>query len=372
MIFIVVLISFYFINKYDCLLNSQINKISEFQVTKISVKGKVYKDSAMTVPISVKNMKYFREFTLISDSKTSFEFFFSDIRFIALPNSKMSYKPKIKECYLQKGEFYWEKQINKKRIEVLVLSSQNIMTLSNSGRISSTDNFLKIWNYSGKLDFFYKNETYSLRSNQLLIFRKDQRVEKHGFLSFPEHISPEKKRLFVGEIGDSIVRFRWKNVMGASNYIFRLYSSNLKEDVLYEKITTNNKITLDFLRFRDLKEFFWQVFPYDIERKIEGNPSAVGNIKITGRLVDKKAVLMPPKLNIDTLSVSGNVVLIKGEADVNSQLFINDEPVSIDSDGRFFYSLFFKSVGKKVIVFKLISPSEVETVKEKGVIIFEE
>ena len=87
-VFVLVIISFYFINKYNCLLNSQINKISEFQVTKISGKGKVYKDSAMTVPIYVKNMKYTREFTLISDTKTSYEFFFSNTCYIALPNSK--------------------------------------------------------------------------------------------------------------------------------------------------------------------------------------------------------------------------------------------------------------------------------------------
>ena len=371
-VFIVVLVSFYFMNKYNCLLNSKINKISEFQVTKISGKGKVYKDSAMTVPIYVKNMKYSREFTLISDSKTSFEFFFSNTRFIALPNSKISYRPKIKECYLQKGEFYWNRQIDKNKIEVLVLSSQNIMTLSDSGRIKNTDNSLKVWNYSGNLNFFYKNETYNLRSNQMLIFRKNQGAEKYGILSFPEYISPEKKILFIGKFGDSIVRFKWKNVIGASNYLFRLYSSNLKEDVLYEKIIRNNKMAIDFLKFEDLKEFSWQVFPYDKERKIEGSPSKIGNIKITARLIDKKLALRPPKLYIDSLSVSGNVVLIKGDADVNSQLFVNDKPVSIDSDGKFFYSLFFKSVGKKLIVFRLISPSEVETVIERGIIIFEE
>ena len=371
-VFILVIISFYFMNKYNCLLNSQINRISEFQVTKISGKGKVYKDSAMTVPIYIKNMKYSSEFTLISDSKTSFEFFFSNTCFIALPNSKVSYRPKIKECYLQKGEFYWNKQIDREKTEVLILSSQNIMTLSNSGRVKITDNSLKVWDYSGNLSFFYKNETYNLRSNQLLIFGKNQGAEKYGILSSPVYISPEKKILFIGKLGDSIVRFKWKNVMGASSYLFRLYSSNLKEDVLYKKVIRDNKIAIDFLKFEDLKEFFWQVFPYDEERKIEGNPSKIGNIKITARLIDKKLALRPPKLYIDSLSVSGNVVLIRGDADVNSQLFVNDEPVSIDSDGKFFYSLFFKSVGKKLIVFRLISPSEVETVIERGVIIFEE
>jgi hypothetical protein len=98
----------------------------------------------------------------------------------------------------------------------------------------------------------------------------------------------------------------------------------------------------------------------------------MGKIKIVGVILDKEKLLKPPKLEIDSFTVSGNIVLIKGEADANSQLFINDEFVKIDMDGKFIHTITFKTLGTKSIVFKLISPSEIETVFKRQVAIFEE
>ena len=72
------------------------------------------------------------------------------------------------------------------------------------------------------------------------------------------------------------------------------------------------------------------------------------------------------------MTVSGNMVLIKGEADANSQLFIDSDTVKIDMDGKFIHTITFKTIGKKNIVFRLVSPSEIETVTERQVSIFEE
>jgi hypothetical protein len=126
------------------------------------------------------------------------------------------------------------------------------------------------------------------------------------------------------------------------------------------------------MKFENENEIFWEVYPYDSQNEIEGTPSKMGKIKIVGAILDKEKLLKPPELEIGSLTVSGNMVLIKGEADANSQLFINDEFVKVDMDGKFIHTITFKTIGTKSIVFKLISPSETETVFERQVAIFEE
>ena len=64
--------------------------------------------------------------------------------------------------------------------------------------------------------------------------------------------------------------------------------------------------------------------------------------------------------------------MIKGEAESNSQLFINSEPVKIDMDGKFIHTMTFRTIGVKAIEFRLVSPSEIETVVTRQVTIFEE
>ena len=119
-------------------------------------------------------------------------------------------------------------------------------------------------------------------------------------------------------------------------------------------------------------DLFGDAHVFCTQKNIEGSPSRMGKIQIVGVILDKEKLLKPPKLEIGSLTVSGNIVLIKGEADANSQLFINDEFVKIDMDGKFIYTITFKTIGTKSIVFKLISPSEIETIFERQVTIFEE
>ena len=98
----------------------------------------------------------------------------------------------------------------------------------------------------------------------------------------------------------------------------------------------------------------------------------MGYIKLLGSLLDRENVLKPPKLNIKSITPSGNVVVIKGEADIKSKLYINEIPKQIDQDGTFIHTITYKSVGSKTIVFRLVSPFEVETRIEKKITIYDE
>ena len=383
---VVFIVSFVIFNTFRTSFTSKMNKISEFQITKISGNGKVYVDSkkirvtSVLEPFTIKRLNYSGEIYLKADSQTSFEFFHMGTFFTALPDSYIYYQPKTKEFCFFKGEFYWKKEIKDKSIEIPIKneeeyateSSQKIITLSDYGKIEIARNVIKIWNYSGNLKFNFDNESFNLGPNRLLISRKNQRVRTFKLLSHPESISPENKIISLENAGAALVKFNWKTVIGARKYTFKLYSSDLKENNLYKTVVSTNKTSLNLLEFEDVDEFFWQVFPYNPEEDIEGSPSDMGYIKMVGRILDKETVLKPPSLTVFPPTVSGNMVLIKGVAEPNCQLFINDEETPIDVDGTFLHTLSFKTIGVKKIAFRLISPTKVVTTEEKYVRIFAE
>ena len=382
------------LNSFKSPIHLKIEKVPEFQVTRISENGMVYKNPSMTLPFQIKNLKLPNEIFLKADAQTAFEFIYAETFFRLLPGSSLYYQSKTRELYIN-GDFFWEKESKNKKVEVNLASGEEVrkradpgeistslsqspeeyktVILSDSGRIQNRDSELKIWNYSGQLAFNLQKETTDLKTHQMLTLNKNNNlVSIQNILPAPEFISPEEKTIRLNMIGDSIIKFGWKSVMGASQYILRVYSSNLRETLIYEKYLTVNRKSIDILKYEDKKELYWEVYPYDSIKQIEGTPSPIGKIEIVGVLLDKEKLLKPPKLEIGSLTVSGNMVLIKGEADANSQLFVNDEYVKIDMDGKFIHTITFKTIGKKSIIFKLISPSEMETVFERQVSIFEE
>ncbi len=392
--FLILLGTLFLLNTFQSPVRSKLEKVPEFQVTRISKNGTVYKNSAMTDPFQIKNLKHPEEVFLKADAQTAFEFIYSETFFSVLPGSSMFHQTKTKELFLN-GDFFWNKATKGKKVviylstaeEIISLSKpdktkiapdsqpsiQKMLLLSDSGRVKNSVSTLEIWNYSGELILNLGDDPYPLRPNQMLIMEKrNNRISFHDTLPPPEYISPEEKTIHLNLIGDSIIKFGWKNVKGTTQYQLRLYTSKLRENVIFDKSVAANRKSLDILKFENENEIYWEVYPYDSQNNIEGSPSRMGKIKIVGVILDKEKLLKPPKLEISSFTVSGNIVLIKGEADANSQLFINDEFVKIDMDGKFIHTITFKTLGTKSIVFKLISPSEIETVFKRQVAIFEE
>jgi hypothetical protein len=168
------------------------------------------------------------------------------------------------------------------------------------------------------------------------------------------------------------VKFNWKAVKGAQRYILRLYSSILKENLLYEKEVVTNRLNLDLLQFEDFGEFHWQVSAYDLENNREGAPSEMGHLKLVGAILNKEKALRPPPLIIKTLDPSGNLVLIEGETEKNAQLYINDVPITVNMDGTFVHTINFEKIGRNRIDFRVISASGIETTVEKYVNTYDE
>ncbi|MCP5108720.1 MAG: hypothetical protein GY950_35370 [bacterium] len=387
-VLIILIVAVISLNTFKSPLNPEIGLISEFKITQISGNGSVYFDRkpierrqlAMAHTVDIKRMQYVDEIYLMTDNHASFEFYCSGVSFTVLPGSHLFYQPKTKELRFFPGEFLWEKTTKDKPVEILVTrknkqnseSLSQAVTLSNAGRLMVTQNWLKIWNYSGDLKFNDGSEAYTLAGSSYLAAINKQKVRTARILLAPQQIAPERKVFALNKPGDSVVKFNWRMVNGADRYILRLYSSNLMENILYEKEVTDNRLTLDLLQFEDFGTFYWRVFPYDAVNDREGTPSQMGFLKVTGALLNKENILKPPELVIKRMDVNGSLVLIAGSTQQNVQLFINGTNVNINMDGTFLHHITFDSIGRNRVLFRAVSASGIETIVERYVNIFDQ
>jgi hypothetical protein len=343
-----------------------------FQITDISEKGNVWLDNDETRPVDLKTMNFVSESQLSSDAQTAWEFFFDGFLFTALPASAIHYTPQTRELILEKGEFYWKKKLSTQELEISMFKAGNIFKLSAAGRIRLGANALEIWNYAGQLDFDLNGKLYHLNELQYLNSRDGGRMPAATLFPAPPFISPESETIALTHPNDTIIQFKWKNVQGAREYILRLYPSVLRDNLLLSKVVADNAVTLDIMPFIEYRELYWEVAAFDTARRIDSAPARMGVITISSSLLKKGLQPQPPPIEVDSLSVSGEMVLIKGHSDPNAQFFIDGIMVKLDGDGKFIHTISYKSIGVKEIVFRAVAPSGLEAVQKKQVTIFEE
>lgn len=389
-VLIILIVAGVIFNTFKSPVNPKINSISEFKITQISGNGNLYSDKipmerkqlTLSQAVNMKRMLYPDETYLMTDPYTSFEFYCFGTSFKVLPNSYLYYQPRTKDIWFFPGEFLWKKEAKTKNIEISIKQEEEnnntdesppqIVTLSDAGKIKITPNSIEVWNYSGDLKFNAGGEPHSLKANYYLSMNRRQRVDTFRILHAPEVISPETKIISLNEPGDSVVKFTWRGVKGAQRYMLRLFSSNLMENILYEKEVNTHRFNLDLLQFDDYGDFYWRVSPYDPVSGREGAPSKLGYLKLTGALLNKEKIMKPPELKINTFDVNGNLVLIGGETDQNASLFINDVSITLNEDGTFFHTVNFPKIGRHLVFFKVISASGIETTVERYATIYDE
>jgi hypothetical protein len=374
--FLIAIMAFFWLNSPDFSLSVpgeySGSAAKGFQITGISEKGNLYFNNDETRLADVKTSIFSTETRLRSDDQTAWEFFFERVLFSALPGSGIHYTPQTRELILENGEFYWEKKLGRENTEIYLLKAGNIFRLSASGRIRLGDKFLEIWNYSGQVDFDYNGKRFHLQELQYLKIGGGDKFSPVNLFPAPPSISPENETISLIHPNDTIIQFKWKNVRGAGNYLLKVYPSPLRDNILASKVVAGNTIMLDILPFIDYNELYWEVAAFDEARNIESFPARMGVIKISSSMLKKGMLSQPPKIEISSLSVSGNMVLIKGSTDPNAQLSIEGVTIKLDNDGKFIHTISYKSIGIKDIVFKAIAPSGLATVLKKQVTIFEE
>ena len=343
-----------------------------FQVVGISEGGNVWLDSDETRPADIKALNFVSEVRLHSDAQTAWEFFFEGFLFTALPGSAIRYTPQTRELILEGGEFYWERKLAGQKIEISLFTAGNIFKLSAAGRIRLGGKALEIWNYSGQLDFDFGGKLYHLNELQYLNSRDGGRTAPVALFPAPPFVSPAAETLALTSPSDTIVQFKWKNVQGARDYVLKLYPSALRDNLLLSRVVAENAVTLDIMPFIEYSELHWEVAAFDSGRRIESAPARMGVITISSSLLKKGLLPQPPRIEVGSLSVSGEMVLIKGGTDPNALLFIDGIAVKLDGEGRFIHTISYKSIGVKEIVFRAAAPSGLEAVLKKQVTIFEE
>jgi hypothetical protein len=346
--------------------------LAGFQVIGISEKGNVWLDDDETRPADIKTLNFLSEARLHSDAQTAWEFFFEGFLFTALPGSAIIFTPQTRELILEQGEFYWERKQAGQQVEISLFKGGNIFKLSAAGRIRLGGNALEIWNYSGPLDFDFNGKLFHLQGLQYMSSRDGGRAAPAALFPAPPFISPETETIALTQPNDTIIQFKWKNVQGAREYILKLYPSALRDNLLLSKVVADNAVTLDIMPFIEFSELHWEVAAFDSARRIESVPARMGVITISSSLLKKGLLPQPPRIEVDSLSVSGEMVLIKGGADPQAQLFIDGVAVQLDGEGRFIHTISYKSIGVKEIIFRALAPSGLEAILKKQVTIFEE
>lgn len=346
--------------------------MASFQVTAVSEKGNVWLDHDETRLVDIRTLNFVSETHMHSDVQTAWEFLFEGFLFTALPGSAIRYTPQTRELILERGEFYWDQKLAGRKVEASLFKGGNIVVLSSSGRLRLGDDWLEAWNYSGQLDFDLNGKLFHLGALQYLNTRAGGKLSPATLFPPPPFVSPEDKTIALIRPNDTIIQFKWKNVQGAREYILKLYPSALRDNLLLSKVVADNAVTLDILPFIENSELYWEVAAFDAARRIESAPARMGVIVISSSLLKRGQQPEPPRIEVDSLSVSGEMVLIKGVTDPYTQLFIDGSPVKLDGEGRFIHTISYKSIGSKEIVFRALAPSGLEAVLKKQVTIFEE
>jgi hypothetical protein len=213
------------------------------------------------------------------------------------------------------------------------------------------------------MTFSFLGREYTLGTNQLIEITESKKGTTPVLYTIPPSPSnpdPLERNIVLVQPDDSVVRFNWSTATNITQYIFRLYATELKENGLIDKSIDTNRFNVDLLQFED-REFFWEVIPIDSSTQREGVPSAMGHVTLLGSLNEKKNVLKPPMLSITRILPSGNTVYIAGNADVNSHLTINDQVVKIESDTTFVTNITIKGLGHQKVLILLRSPQDVVT-----------
>jgi len=353
-------------------LQPSLEKLNTFQISQISGNGQVYADIEETKPISLADLFSSGRITAKADRQTSFEFFHRQCMFIALPETHIHFRADTNELTLLKGEIFWRNPKNVQQQHLFLHDSGNFIVLSESGHLRYNQPLLEIWNYSGEAELSLSHKSFQIASQQYLQVSGQREPKMHSLLPAPKITSPSVLSITLQNPNDAITNFLWRAVEGANRYVFRLYSSSLKENLLLNETVHGNTLNLNLLHYTSWGNLYWEVSALDERTNQEGIPSSLGYIHLAGKLFDREKQEKPPQLIISSLSVSGDMVLIRGETSPFCRVFINDSEVKVDSRGTFTFTVTYQTVGTKEIEFKAVNAAGAETVERRQVVIFAE
>lgn len=351
--------------------SSHLAKLSDFQIVRTSGNGMLYSDLEESIPFQVDSLFSQGRLTAKADRQTSFEFFHQHCLFTALPETHIHYRGDTAELTLFNGEIFW-KNPGQNQQHLILRGDGDFVALGESGRLRLNPQMLEIWNYQGKSEATVNQQNFQLEALQYLQVSSNRRPLLQSLPAAPKITSTQSLAINLQNPGDAITTFHWRSSDEATNFIFRLFSSPLKDNQLFNKTVPSNTLTLNLLHYASWGNLYWEIAALDRRSNLDGPPSALGYIRLDGKLFEREKRVMPPRLIIQSLSVSGDMVLIRGETSPFCRVFINDSEVKVDAQGTFTYTLSFPGIGTKDIEFRAINAAGAETIERRQVVIFSE
>jgi hypothetical protein len=367
-ILITVFFAFFFINSFTPPAGQPSGQPSSF----LSLYGKklAFTNPERTVLFKTPDKNQGASYTIYTGKDTSAAFLVGAHRLLLLAKSGIEVPSRPGRCTLTEGTVIWQK-ILKGKTELNIGSPDLAITLSESGSIDISDLNVDITTHYSPAELTIKGDHHTLEALNRLRLNSNASPVTTPILRGISEILPVSDAIILRSAKDALIHFSWKPIPETTEYRVRVFGSIGLCPLLFERIVSSDRQIIDILHF-DTDRFFWDVTPYDAQKRLFGVPSKMGQISRSGRLMEETSALMPPALEVHALTTSGSMVLIEGFAQPDSELFINDVLVKKDEEGKFIYTISYNKIGQKKIIFRLVSPAEIETRLERTVTIFVE
>ncbi len=262
---------------------------------------------------------------------------------------------------LHKGSIEWK---NVKRGLEIHLKNGIILHTSEAGIVESSE---KISIVSSKKRALLRmdNKSQGVEEFKRVIFDKGKQyieeLEKP-----PELISPKNNEIY----GD------WKEDFGVLKLVTKGFNKNdsLLLEVSLDPYFINRILSIPFreeilqlpLERIGTGKRFVRVSPYGVRKS--GLPSETVEFTVRAFPLAKASLEEKlPRIDIYSVIVSGNIVIVKGKVERGSRLFINKEEITPEPNGEFNVPVSFDDIGEKWIEIEAIFPNGLRSFKRQRV-----
>jgi len=193
--------------------------------------------------------------------------------------------------------------------------------------------------------------------------------EKAPILFPPVLEMPGESQVF--QAGNELrIDFVWGLNPQAKGYQFQASRSRL-----FSSLEINVRKTTPKARARITSEgiFYWRVASIDAQGHL-GPYSQFRRFRVAGDSVAVTANTdkTPPSLQVKRpFNIGGQYYLVEGKVEPGAQVFVNEEEVSVESDGSFRKLVSFAKIGLNTVIVKAVDPAGNQSVQRENVYVEE-
>ncbi len=342
--------------------NKIFKKKIPLEISYLTRKEKLYKDKNFTKPIDI-NEKV--EYGKIYNKNSCYSLIFQNNIIRIGKNSAIQIKED--NFKLIKGKISWF-NIDKKEAIQCVIGNYKIK-IKDMAEIINQNGGIKIRALRGNIDIKGIEGIKKIEENKELSTEQgESNFSINTILPAPKFIEPKKTILNMNDNG--FFYFSWSPVKEAKEYHLNIYKSMFPDSLIYNKSFKGHRVKLNLNQELKAGIYFVQIQAIS-NKDVYGKVSDMKKIDLRGVII-KKSNFPKQKEFIVKTSSNGFLATIKGTADTDGKLFINDEKWFINKDGTFSKTIEYHEFGRKTINIKYITPEEEVIEKKEEVIIFEE